>query len=199
MSCPIRFEGTLGKTAIDDKGERRDDAANPRFARVALVEFIRFEAAFVPGTGIQNLAYAFAWCRAVRTNDGPRRSPHSKSASRKGEQGLHALSVDHACARAGLALLKVARRHDQMMIDGFQQPGGPPRARIALHLAAPWKVKGHIAHWQPVEAISRIASTTSHKSVVRGRPVVLRGGMKGATNAHSGSAISLAWSPPQHS
>ena len=58
------------------------------------------------------------------------------------------------------------------------------------------KSLGNIRHWQPVGAMQRIASNTSRNRVVRGRPVALRGGIKGAISAHSASVRSLAYLLP---
>src|SRR6056297_2479560 len=44
--------------------------------------------------------------------------------------------------------------------------------------------------------VKRIASNTSRKHVVRGRPVGLGGGIKGASSAHSASVKSLAYLSP---
>jgi len=52
---------------------------------------------------------------------------------------------------------------------------------------------GNIArHWQPVEAIYRIASTTDRRFGFLGRPNFEAVGRKGAINVHSASVRSLA-------
>jgi hypothetical protein len=51
---------------------------------------------------------------------------------------------------------------------------------------------GSMRHWQPAEAMYRIAFATSRRSVVRGRPCRRGGGRKGAIGAHSRFVRSLA-------
>jgi hypothetical protein len=51
---------------------------------------------------------------------------------------------------------------------------------------------GIARHWQPVEAIYRIASTTNRRLVFLGRPTFEAAGRKGAINRHSASVRSLA-------
>jgi hypothetical protein len=50
---------------------------------------------------------------------------------------------------------------------------------------------GNMRHWQPLEAMYRIASTTARKSVVRGRPPRLAAGSIGEIKAHSRAVKSL--------
>lgn len=50
---------------------------------------------------------------------------------------------------------------------------------------------GSIRHWQPPEAMNRIASTTSRISIVRGCPPRFADGPGGAINAHSRAVKSL--------
>ena len=47
--------------------------------------------------------------------------------------GFHALAVDHARRRAGLAALEFARRHDELMVDRGQQTTVSPVVEVALH------------------------------------------------------------------
>ncbi len=66
----------------------------------------------------------------------------------------------------------------------------PPRR--SAHRPGGGKFFGSMRHWQPAEAMSRIAFITSRKSAVRGRPCCRGGGRNGAISAHSPSVRSLA-------
>ena len=58
------------------------------------------------------------------------------------------------------------------------------------------KSLGRMRHWQPVVATYRIASNTSRRYVVRGRPVLLSRGTRGVISAYSASVKSLAYLSP---
>ena len=71
-------------------------------------------------------------------------------------------------------------------------------------LRQPWKVAPYRGNrresvWQPVVAMVRIASDTWRRSVVRGLPVVLQGGIKAASTPHSASVRSRAYLSPARS
>ena len=55
---------------------------------------------------------------------------------------------------------------------------------------------GSMRHWQPVVATYRIASNTSRRYVVRGRPVLLSRGTRGVISAPSASVKSFAYLSP---
>jgi hypothetical protein len=91
--------------------------------------------------------------------------------------GLDRLAVDDASRGTGFAANRLARLQQEFKIDPLEQVLVPPIAEIALHRGERRKVLRQQAHWQPVRAIYKIASTTARRSVSRGRPKRLTAGI----------------------
>ena len=119
-------------------------------------------------------------------------------------RGFHALTIDHACRRRHRAPFGQTRRCDAPEVQLFQQTVVAPAVEGAPHHPRPGECRPVASapgsRWsprrRPVVAMWRIASTTSRRSVVRGRPILLGAGISGAISARSASPASLAYLPP---
>jgi len=83
-------------------------------------------------------------------------------------RGFDILAIDHTRRWAPLLSHSFSRRHNQVVVDCSKNTVITPIVEIPANCLDRRKIVWNISHWQPVDAMYKMASNTSRRFVVRG-------------------------------